>query len=169
MTAKKFSTPKGYESLNQTEDHIANIGQGFYKRNDAGDLIMAFWVRPENGNSGGVAHGGMLMSIADYCLCSVAMESKENYAATISFRSEFVAPAKVGSLVEIFTTITKETRSLAFGQGYIECEGEIVFSFSGIVKKIKKETILISFLLLSFLVQQYQEGHLHILLVPLLL
>ena len=46
---------------------------------------MAFWVRPENGNSGGVAHGGMLMSIADYCLCSVAMESKENYAATIKF------------------------------------------------------------------------------------
>ena len=88
MTAKKFSTPKSYESLNQTEDHIANIGQGFYKRNDAGDLIMAFWVRPENGNSGGVAHGGMLMSIADYCLCSVAMESKENYAATISFSSE---------------------------------------------------------------------------------
>jgi acyl-coenzyme A thioesterase PaaI-like protein len=80
----------------------------------------------------------MLMSIADYCLCSVAMESKENYAATISFRSEFVAPAKVGSLVEIFTTITKETRSLAFGQGHIECEGEFVFSFSGIVKKIKK-------------------------------
>ena len=45
MTAKKFSTPKGYESLNQTEDHIANIGQGFYKRNDAGDLIMAFWAQ----------------------------------------------------------------------------------------------------------------------------
>ena len=57
MTSKKFSTPKGYESLNQTEDHISNIGQGFYKRNEAGDLIMAFWVRPENGNSGGVLMG----------------------------------------------------------------------------------------------------------------
>ena len=61
MVSKKFSTPKGYEILNQTEDHIANIGQGFYKRNEAGDLIMAFWVRPENGNSGGVAHGGCLL------------------------------------------------------------------------------------------------------------
>ena len=99
---------------------------------------MAFWVRPENGNSGGVAHGGMLMSIADYCLCSVAMESRENYAATISFRAEFVAPAKVGSLVEIYSTITKETKSLAFGEGQIMSEGEVVFSFSGIVKKITK-------------------------------
>ena len=44
----------------------------------------------------------MLMSIADYCLCSAAMESKENYAATISFRCEFVAQQKVGRLLEIF-------------------------------------------------------------------
>ena len=42
MTSKNFSTPKDYETLNQTEAHIANIGQGFYKRNEAGDLIMAF-------------------------------------------------------------------------------------------------------------------------------
>ena len=38
MVSKKFSTPKGYEILNQTEYHIANIGQGFYKRNEAEDL-----------------------------------------------------------------------------------------------------------------------------------
>tara|TARA_B100000579_G_scaffold404174_1_gene388781 strand:+ start:385 stop:801 length:417 start_codon:yes stop_codon:yes gene_type:complete len=138
MTPKKFLTPEGYEALNQTENHIGHIGQGFYKRNEEGNLVMAFWVRPENGNSGGVAHGGMLMSIADYCLCSVAMESRENYAATISFRAEFVAPAKVGSLVEIYSTITKETKSLAFGEGQIMSEGEVVFSFSGIVKKITK-------------------------------
>ena len=84
---------------------------------------MAFWVRPENGNSGGVAHGGMLMSIADYCLCSVAMESKENYAATISFRSEFVAPAKVGSLVEIFTTITKRQEVLLLDKATLNVKG----------------------------------------------
>ena len=138
MTAKKFSTPKGYESLNQTEDHIANIGQGFYKRNEAGDLIMAFWVRPENGNSGGVAHGGMLMSIADYCLCSVAMESKENYAATISFRWEFVSPANVGGLLEIYPIIDKETKSLVFGQGKIFCDEKVILNFTGTVKKISK-------------------------------
>ena len=138
MTSKKFLIPEGYEALKQTENHIGHIGQGFYRRNEKGNLVMAFWVRPENGNSGGVAHGGMLMSIADYCLCSVAMESKENYAATISFRAEFVAPAKVGSLVEIYSTITKETKSLAFGEGQIMSEGEVVFSFSGIVKKITK-------------------------------
>ena len=136
MTAKKFSTPKGYESLNQTEDHIANIGQGFYKRNDAGDLIMAFWVRPENGNSGGVAHGGMLMSIADYSLCSAAMESREKYVATISFRSEFISGAKIGSLLEVHTKISKHTKSLVFGGGIIMSEEKKIMHFSGVVKKM---------------------------------
>jgi acyl-coenzyme A thioesterase PaaI-like protein len=93
MNEDKFKLPNGYKKIDQTESHIAHIGQGFYKRNDAGSLVMAFWIRPENGNSGGVAHGGMLMSIADYCLCSAAMESRENYAATVSFRHPTFAGA----------------------------------------------------------------------------
>ena len=136
MVSKKFSTPKGYEILNQTEYHIANIGQGFYKRNEAGDLIMAFWVRPENGNSGGVAHGGMLMSIADYSLCSAAMESREKYVATISFRSEFISGAKIGSLLVVHTKISKHTKSLVFGGGVIISEGKKIMNFTGVVKKI---------------------------------
>ena len=71
---------------------------------------MAFYVKPENGNSGGVAHGGMLMSIADYSLCSAAMESREKYVATISFRSEFMSGAKIGSLLEVHTKISKHTK-----------------------------------------------------------
>ena len=97
MKEDNFPVPKGYKKIDQTEMHIEHIGQGFYKRDAEGNLVMAFWIRPENGNSGGVAHGGMLMSLADYCLCSAAMESKENYAATISFRCEFVSPANVGA------------------------------------------------------------------------
>ena len=105
MKEDNFPVPKGYKKIDQTEMHIEHIGQGFYKRDAEGNLVMAFWIRPENGNSGGVAHGGMLMSLADYCLCSAAMESKENYAATISFRCEFVSPANVGGLLEILSLI----------------------------------------------------------------
>ena len=140
MNEDKFPLPNGYKKIEQTESHISHIGQGFYKRNDSGNLVMAFWIRPENGNSGGVAHGGMLMSIADYCLCSAAMESRENYAATVSFRCEFIAPAKVGRLLEILPKIDKETKSLVFGQGKIICDGEVVLNFSGAVKKILKST-----------------------------
>ena len=65
-----YPIPEGYKEIEfQTEHHIDHIGKGFHKKDAEGNLIMAFYVKPENGNSGGVAHGGMLKSIADYsCL-----------------------------------------------------------------------------------------------------
>jgi len=131
-----YPNPEGYEPINQTEHHIRNIGEGFYKRDEEGNLIMAFWIKKENCNSADVAHGGMLMSIADYSLASASMPSRDKYVATISFRSEFIAPAKIHSLAEVHTSITRATKSLVFGEGKIFCDGEIVFSFSGVVKKI---------------------------------
>ena len=133
---KKYSIPEGYELINQTEHHIRHIGDGYYKRDEDGNLIMAFWIKKENCNSADVAHGGMLMSIADYSLASASMPSRDNYVATISFRSEFIAPAKLHSLAEVHTKVTKSTKSLVFGEGKIFCAGEIVYSFSGVVKKI---------------------------------
>jgi len=89
-----YPAPEGYEPINQTEHHIRHIGDGFHRRDDEGNLIMAFWIKKENCNSADVAHGGMLMSIADYSLASASMPSRDKYVATISFRSEFIAPAK---------------------------------------------------------------------------
>ena len=133
---KKYSIPEGYELINQTEHHIRHIGDGYHKRDEDGNLIMAFWIKKENCNSADVAHGGMLMSIADYSLASASMPSRDKYVATISFRSGFIAPAKIHSLAEVHTTVTKTTKSLVFGEGKIFCAGEIVYSFSGVVKKI---------------------------------
>jgi acyl-coenzyme A thioesterase PaaI-like protein len=133
---KKYSIPEGYELINQTEHHIRHIGDGYHKRDEDGNLIMAFWIKKENCNSAAVSHGGMLMSIADYSLASASMPSRDKYVATISFRSEFIAPAKIHSLAEVHTTVTKTTKSLVFGEGKIFCAGEIVYSFSGVVKKI---------------------------------
>ena len=120
-----YPIPDGYKEIEfQTEHHIDHIGKGFHKKDAEGNLVMAFYVKPENGNSGGVAHGGMLMSIADYSLCSAAMESREKYVATISFRSEF------------HSKISKHTKSLVFGGGIIMSEEKKIMHFSGVVKKM---------------------------------
>ena len=110
----KYPIPEGFEPIHQTEHHIHNIGEGFYRRDEEGNLIMAFWIKKENCNSADVAHGGMLMSIADYSLASASMPSRDKYVATISFRSEFIAPAKIHSLAEVHTSITRATKSLVY-------------------------------------------------------
>ena len=121
-----YPIPDGYKEIEfQTEHHIDHIGKGFHKKDTEGNLVMAFYVKPE-----------MLMSIADYSLCSAAMESREKYVATISFRSEFISGAKIGSLLEVHTKISKHTKSLVFGGGIIMSEEKKIMHFSGVVKKM---------------------------------
>ncbi len=64
------------------------------------------------------------------------MESREKYVATISFRSEFMSGAKIGSLLEVHTKISKHTKSLAFGGGVIISQEKKIMNFTGVVKKI---------------------------------
>ena len=39
-----YPAPEGYEPINQTEHHIRHIGDGFHRRDEEGNLIMAFWT-----------------------------------------------------------------------------------------------------------------------------
>ena len=54
---KKYPLPEGYERINQTEHHIQHLGDCFYRRDEEGNLIIAFWIKKENCNSADVAHG----------------------------------------------------------------------------------------------------------------
>ena len=110
MKEDNFPVPKGYKKIVQTEMHIEHIGQRFYKRDAEGNLVMAFWIRPENGNSGGVAHGGMLMSLADYCLCSAAMESKEIMQQLLVLGVNLFLQLMLAVFWKFYPIIDKETK-----------------------------------------------------------
>ena len=47
----KYPIPEGFEPIHQTEHHIRNIGEGFYRRDEEGNLIIAFWIKKENCNA----------------------------------------------------------------------------------------------------------------------
>ena len=42
-----YPAPKGYEPINQTEHHSRHMGDGFHRRDEDGNLIMAFWIKKE--------------------------------------------------------------------------------------------------------------------------
>jgi uncharacterized protein (TIGR00369 family) len=81
-------------------------------------------LRPELMNSHGVAHGGVVMTLADIALAVAALtlEGGANGAVTIELKVSFMGPA-VGRLVA-------EGRCLKAGGSIAFCEGE-VFDASG--------------------------------------
>jgi uncharacterized protein (TIGR00369 family) len=131
----KAEIPEGYKELSFNQPHLETLGPGYYKRED-GNLYTAFYVKPENCNGYGTAHGGLLMALADFTMASSAMEDRNSLVTTISFHSEFIAPANKGSMLIIRAMPTKVGKSLGFVEGDISSEGKIIINFGGVVKKL---------------------------------
>jgi acyl-coenzyme A thioesterase PaaI-like protein len=128
-----YSTEPGFDPA---EDHI---GPFYYK--EMGDTrLYAFKVEDRHCNVTAILHGGVLMTFADYCL---SMEATNNYkeedCVTISFSCEFVSGAAKGDLVECRASVTRKTGSLAFIVGEIFVGDATIFTFSSVVKRLKRD------------------------------
>ena len=96
--------------------------------------MLGFYVKKENCNGYGSAHGGMLMALADFSLCTSVMRGSDSPVTTISFHSEFIQPAPLGSLLEIRARLTKKGKSIGFSEGDIKVGNEVILNFGGAVK-----------------------------------
>ena len=76
------------------------------------------------------------MALADFTMASSAMENRNSLVTTVSFHSEFIAPAEKDSLLIIRATPTKVGKSLGFVEGDIKAEGKVIINFGGVVKKL---------------------------------
>jgi len=64
------------------------------------------------------------------------MKDRSSLITTVSFHSEFVAPAEQDSLLIIRATPTKVGKSLGFVEGDITVGEKVIINFGGVVKKI---------------------------------
>ncbi|MEA2755580.1 MAG: hypothetical protein QOJ54_1869 [Aliidongia sp.] len=112
----------------------------FYFRPDAGTggIRCAFRVTRQHLNGGGSAHGGCLLTFADYSLFAFASDALAGTrAVTVSLNSEFVGPALEGDLVEATGEVVRAGGSLLFLRGLITANGRPALTFSGVIKKLK--------------------------------
>ena len=126
--------PKGYKAFNISQPHIDHLGPGFYKKEDDDQLVLGFYVKEEHLNGYGSAHGGMLMAVADFTLATSAMRKSDRPVTTVSFHSEFISPAPLGSLLEVRAKVTKKGKTLAFSKGNIKVGDEVILNFGGVLK-----------------------------------
>lgn len=91
-------------------------------------------------NRNRVVHGGMIMTFADRAMGTTARQ--EDWArrqATVQLDVHFVAPARVGMLIEAECRIVRETGSLTFVEGIVTSGGEVVARAQGIWKRITRD------------------------------
>lgn len=127
-----FETDPGFD---QAEDHV---GPFYYRSVDAG-FECAFVPGEHNCNVNGLVHGGILMTFADFSLCIAATNHYDQEScATVSFSADFVNAAEKDHRVICTPSITRKTGSLVFVTGELHSDGNVVMTFSAVVKRLRE-------------------------------
>ena len=124
--------PEGFELLTGASVYSCHIGPS-YARPEKDGVTMIQPTLPRMCNSGGVLHGGFMMSFADSAVTRAAGQVTGMAPTTVSFAAEFLA---AGTPTVPLTTRVETPRhgpSLAFLRGLLEQNGKPLLSYSATI------------------------------------
>ena len=120
------------------EPFEAKTAGPFFYRKDGDHYVSAFRCEEKHMNSGGVIHGGCLMTFADFSLFTIAHDHLgDSPGLTVAFASEFLDGAKSGEYMEARGDVLRAGRSIIFVRGIVTADGRPCLNFSGTIKKVK--------------------------------
>ena len=131
--------PDGYRVFDPIDPFENGAGPFYCPNRDDGDPRFVFLAEPRHCNTGGVLHGGLLMTLADLALCATACRDlPEERAITVAMNTEFVAAGVAGDLVVARGEVIRRTGSLVFLRGQVAVGERILINCSSVVKRVKR-------------------------------
>lgn len=126
--------------LDPDDGFIGHVG-GLWRRDVGGQVQLAFVAQAFHANRNGVVHGGMLMTFTDRALGQTArLATGAGRGATISLNYQFLAPVRIGDIVEITPQIVKVTRRMVFMAGTATVRDTPVISAQGVFRMFHTPT-----------------------------
>jgi acyl-coenzyme A thioesterase 13 len=115
-----MSTPDGYEPF-LPSPFGGLVGPLYAGRRDSGPTL-AVRVASEHGNRNGLAHGGLMMTVADIALTRAALEQlpPNSRVATADLHIAFLESVAEGEWLEAIPSIDRVGRSLIHGSCVLE-------------------------------------------------
>ena len=112
----------------------------FYLGNRDGHTMLSIRVSRSQCNSNLVAHGGLLMTLADLAVCHEACKGDEyGSSVTVSLTANFQKSAPEGALLEAFPKLNHRTKRTAFVDCEILADNISVFFFFSIIRVMFKD------------------------------
>jgi len=111
--------PPGYTNLEGGGAYFRALGPLYQRRGEDGSIVIALRVNHDHANVIGVAHGGMLLTLADSAMginlhLSASGERMNRSAVTTTLSSEFLSAAKMGEWLEAHTRIRRRGKRMMF-------------------------------------------------------
>ncbi len=127
--------PAGFTLFTRSSPYLDLVGP-LYMKHEAGTLVLGVRIEERHCNRRGVAHGGLLVTLADLVLgySSGQSEDPPKPLATINLSADFAGSARVGDWVEARADVQKVGRSVAFASCYINVGRERIVRASAVFK-----------------------------------
>jgi uncharacterized protein (TIGR00369 family) len=125
--------PAGFDLLSTASVYSRHIGPSYArKETDGASLIQP--TLPHMCNSGGVLHGGYMMSFADSAVTRAAGLTTGLAPSTVAFAAEFLSAGRATSPISTRVEVPRHGKSLAFVRGLLEQDGRKLLSYSATIK-----------------------------------
>jgi len=124
---------EGFTALFRSSPFLDRTGP-FYSRGQGESLSIGLRVLDHHLNARGLAHGGVLLTMADIAL-GYAMATSENppiSAVTSHLSADFAGSARLGDWVESRVDIQKIGRTLSFANVYLLVGDSRIVRASGV-------------------------------------
>jgi len=135
MTSMDIGTdvPAGFERLKRGGPYMANLGDLYCSR-EGGAIVIGMRILDAHTNMRGIAHGGMLASLADSALglgLTMHCEGRQSFV-TVNLSTDFVDAARPGDWVEAHVDIQKLGGRVAFANCYLQVGTKRILRASGV-------------------------------------
>jgi uncharacterized protein (TIGR00369 family) len=126
------TVPEGFELLANASVYSRHIGPSYARKEiDGATLIQP--TLAHMCNSGGVLHGGYMMSFADSAVTRAAGIVTGMAPSTVSFAAEFLAAGDATAPLVTRVEVPRHGKSLAFLRGLLEQRGKPLLSYSATI------------------------------------
>ncbi|HVI23431.1 MAG TPA: PaaI family thioesterase [Myxococcales bacterium] len=128
--------PEGFARLDRGGPFLASLGSLYAKKTEQG-LVIAMRIEDRHLNTRVIAHGGMLVTLADSALgIAIATAgqdpSRPRAFVTVNLSVDFIASAREGDFVEAHVGIEKLGARLAFATCFLQVGTRRVLRASGV-------------------------------------
>lgn len=128
-----MSLPPGAEEISRAgfNSHIGPL----YRLAGPDAYRFAFVVQEKHLNAAGAVHGGMLMGLADIAMSRTARIVAGGPAcSTIALSCDFLAPGRLGDLVEARVRVARRARTMVFLSAEISSGDRMLLTAQGVWK-----------------------------------
>jgi len=135
--------PDGFRRIDAGGPYFRQMGPVYIKPCDDGTAIVALRITERHFNIQGVAHGGMLTTLADSALGINLSLARGRRAAqvTVSFTADFLSSAREGDWLEAHVIVTRIGKRLAYANCDLKVGDRHVLRSSAVFAMVERQLL----------------------------